>query len=273
MVAQMTSWISKYWERLLFGFIGFALLPFSFWFLAQEQVTLATASFAMSFLCFIYSNVSRFKRFKGLGFEAELWEDKQKEAAELIDRLKNIVSIYTREVVLQKVTQGRWGNGPDWKSHWALYEELVSQHTAIGQKIDFSDLKRKMDSYFIFDIAMKFADQISNPIQTAISSASDKINKEFGSPITDADGYGKRLAQIHVVKPRLEDPFAIAKEGDLAAAVLKLATEAKTVLKRDFDLDVQFDQAVLTQLEELSSLRSRGPVVVTDALIELSRRN
>ena len=76
-----------------------------------EQMTNAGIVFGLGFLSFIYANVARYKRFKGLGFEAELWEDKQKEAADLIDRLKNVVSIYTREVILGKVegwTVGEW---------------------------------------------------------------------------------------------------------------------------------------------------------------------
>ena len=70
--------------------------------------------FGLGFLSFIYANVARFKRFKGLGFEAELWEDKQKEAADLIERLREVVSIYSREVILGKVRAGRFANGPDW---------------------------------------------------------------------------------------------------------------------------------------------------------------
>jgi hypothetical protein len=76
-----------------------------------EQMTNAGIVFGLGFLSFIYANVARFKRFKGLGFEAELWEDKQKEAADLIDRLKNVVSIYTREVNPWKSegwTVGEW---------------------------------------------------------------------------------------------------------------------------------------------------------------------
>ena len=75
-----------------------------------------------------------------MGFEAELWEDKQKEAADLIDRLKNIVKVYTHEIVMMKVMAGRWNDGPQWQSRWALYEELVGEHDTLGQKIDFLPL-------------------------------------------------------------------------------------------------------------------------------------
>ncbi len=75
----------------------------------------------MAFFSFIYSNISRFKRFKGLGFEAELWEDKQKEAAQLIDRLKAMVTVYTREIVMQKVMQNRYSGDGRWAESWKLY--------------------------------------------------------------------------------------------------------------------------------------------------------
>jgi hypothetical protein len=129
------------WEQLFFGLVGLVLLFFSFSRLWAEDLAGASATFAMAFFSFIYSNIARFKRFKGLGFEAELWEDKQKEAEQLIDRLKSVVSVYTREVVLQRVLQGRLSDGSKWQDNWALYDDLVSKHNELGQKIDFSDLK------------------------------------------------------------------------------------------------------------------------------------
>lgn len=63
--------------------------------------------------------------------EAELWEDKQKEAADLIERLREVVSIYTREVIVGKVKAGRWGGKADWGEHWKLYDDLVTQHNVL----------------------------------------------------------------------------------------------------------------------------------------------
>ena len=56
------------------------LITFSIFHLVQQNLAMASASFAMAFVSFIWANISRFKRFKGLGIEAELWEDKKKEA-------------------------------------------------------------------------------------------------------------------------------------------------------------------------------------------------
>ena len=99
----MWNLIKEYWERVFLFSISFVFLALCLRFFLKSEVAGATAAFVMFFLCLIYANVSRFKRFKGLGFEAELWEDKQKEAADLIERLKNIVQVYTREIVMMKV--------------------------------------------------------------------------------------------------------------------------------------------------------------------------
>jgi hypothetical protein len=98
-------------------------------------------------------NLRDSKKFKGSGFEAELWEDKQKEAAALIDRLKSIVNIYTRELVMGRVMQGRWGAVYKWADHWRLYDELVMQHSQLGQEIDFSDLRRQVYGLMAYDAA------------------------------------------------------------------------------------------------------------------------
>src|SRR5262249_29384759 len=125
----------------------------------------------------------------------ELWEDKQKEAADLIERLKNVVSIYTRELILGKVKSGRWGNGPDWKSYWQLYDDLVAQHAILGQRIDFSSLKKMMDDYFLFDMSMPEIEKIRAAAIKSKTAAMKKIDQEFGSPIRDNEGYSKRLEQ------------------------------------------------------------------------------
>ena len=135
------------WEKILFVLIGLGLLAFSFINLHAGKVTEASAIFVMAFISFVWSNSSRFKKFKGVGFEAELWEDKQKEAADLIDRLKNVVSIYTREIVLANIMRARIPAGINWKENWKLYYELIAQHNVLGQKIDFSDRKRKSTAY------------------------------------------------------------------------------------------------------------------------------
>jgi len=50
--------------------------------------------------------LSKFKRFKGFGFEAETWGEKQIEAAALIDRLKSASQFISMQIasLVQKTT-------------------------------------------------------------------------------------------------------------------------------------------------------------------------
>ncbi|ESZ21281.1 hypothetical protein [Mesorhizobium sp. L48C026A00] len=261
------KWLSVNWERVLFVIVGLILLGTSIYLVYADKVTEAAVVFGLGFLSFIYANVARFKRFKGLGFEAELWEDKQKEAADLIERLREVVSIYTREVILGKVTAGRWGTQTDWGSHWKLYDDLVTQHNVLGQKIDFSSVKKVMDDYFLFDMSMPEITKVREAIRDGKAKAKQKIDEEFGSPIRDADGYGRKLAQYRNVPEPLGDPFQSSTCNDLAGNTLKIWVEAQQRLKRDFDVDAQVDPKVIKRLEALSKLYQSRPVKVTEELI------
>lgn len=265
--------IFENWQKFLFAVFGFAPLYFSFVYLSDGKVTEASAAFGIAFLSFIYSNLSQFKRFKGLGFEAELWEDKQREAEALIDRLKNVVAIYSSQIVMNNIKRGRWGDGEGWRENWYLFDALVEQHDALGQKIDFSELKKFADDYFLFDMCSRNSDKILKSVQRGHSEAKKKIDEEFGSPIKDSAGFGKRLAEWREIEISLGDnALKISKTGNLAKAYIELATVAKTRLKRDFDIDIEIDQHELGRLTRISELYENRPVKITEELIEWATR-
>ena len=214
------KWFLANWERVLFVIVGLAFLGTCLYLIYLEKVTEAAVVFSLGFLSFIYANVSRFKRFKGLGFEAELWDDKQKEAADLIERLREVVSIYTREVILGKVTAGRWGGKTDWASHWKLYDDLVNQHNALGQKIDFTGVKKVMDDYFLFDMSMPEISRIREVTNKGKSAAREKITQEFGTPVRDLEGHNRRWEQVREMPDDISDPFLISTQDDLARHAL-----------------------------------------------------
>jgi hypothetical protein len=62
-----------------------------------NRLTTATAAWGFGFLFVILLLLSKFKRFKGFGFEAEMWEEKQIEAAALIDQLKSASQFIGRQ--------------------------------------------------------------------------------------------------------------------------------------------------------------------------------
>lgn len=263
----MLMFVKNHWEQTFFGVVGLVFLTFSFTGLLNGDVAGASATFGMAFFSFIYANISRFKRFKGLGFEAELWEDKQKEAEQLIDRLKEVVSVYTREIVMGRVKQGRWANGADWKGHWSVYSELVEKHSDLGQEIDFTDLKRSMDQYFIFDMNLRQIEGIRKPILDGKGKARKIIDEEFGSPIKDSEGYSRRLAQLSEIPDELEDMFGIAQKDDLAARILDWGKCCQEKLRENFSVEIEFDDEACEVLADISNLYNAGPIEVTPELI------
>lgn len=268
----MWAWIKFNWERGFLFLIAVIFLAFSIQFLVKAEVTGATAAFAMFFLCLIYGNVSRFKRFKGLGFEAELWEDKQKEAADLIDRLKNIVQVYTREIVMMKVMAGRWSGGSRWPDRWALYEELVGQHDTLGQKIDFLPLKENVYRVMVFDAVSSLSSKIQESLSKAYARAEGVVSAEFGNPIKDAAGYGKRLQELRTLNFEIRDLFKISETENVAQYVLKNTEQAVQGLRRKFGIEVELPTDEMAKLQKIDALVQVGDFCPDPELMQWADR-
>jgi hypothetical protein len=267
------KWLASNWERILFSALGLTFIYFSLTYIQSKSLAESSAAFGMGFLCFIFSSVSRFKRFKGLGFEAELWEDKQREAVELIERLKDIVTLYSKEVVMNRVTSNRWGGrAGGWTGHWKLFDELTGQHQALGQKIDFSDLKKEVDAYFLLDLVNSQFEAIQRPITEGRSAAQAVIAVEFVQPIADAAAYDRRLQQLKEIGIQFPDMFDLAQQSNLAEEVLKWAEESKRKLAESFGVDIGFDDTALGVLREIATACQRRPITVTDRLTSIADR-
>jgi len=259
------------WERLFFAALGVTLITYAAILMIMDDVGRASAIFGIGFLSVIYSNLSRFKKFKGLGFEAELWEDKQKEAAQLIDRLKNVVSIYTREIIINKVMQGRMGGGADWKAHWKLFDELVNQHDSLGQKIDFEPLRRRLESIFIFDVCCRIGGPLGGAFQQAKAKARRKIDAKFGQPVSDPSGFDKEIALLNNINLDDQDQFIRSENENIAKRLYDSAISGSQMLKTVFDVDVEFPGKSLDKLKHVSELYENRPIVFTDELLSWSK--
>ena len=270
-IRSSLSYLGASWERILFGLVGAACLVLTFRSLLQNQVPTGAALFGMAFFSFFYANLARFKKFKGLGFEAELWEDKQKEAANLIDRLKSIVSIYTREIVMANVMRGRLTSGETWAKRWQLFDELSGKHSELGQEIDFSDLKRDIDSAFIFDICLPLSASIRRTIDMARSEMANKIHEKFGSPVRDVEGINREINRLNAMQFRFDDLFERAKSENIARYILDTAASAKAKVYEDFDVLLEYKSHVIDRLEAMDKVIANRPIVVTPQLVEWSQ--
>src|SRR5262249_61242331 len=89
-----------------------ALLGVGIWLLVRGYPRRAAVPLAACVALAVVLVGSRFDHVKGFGLEAEIWSDKQREAAALIDRLKVLSLSSSEQTSLIASRLGRWGRGP-----------------------------------------------------------------------------------------------------------------------------------------------------------------
>jgi hypothetical protein len=77
----------------------------------QRELWPATSAMGFVFLLVVVLTISNYKHIKGFGFEAEMWSDKQKEAASLIDRLELLSKATSGQLALIASKLGLWDSG------------------------------------------------------------------------------------------------------------------------------------------------------------------
>lgn len=167
---------------------------------------------------------------------------------------------------MAQVMRGRLSSGADWKANWALFDELVGQHDALGQKIDFSSLKREIDQVFLFDMSHHLGSALRKTIETARTAARKLIDAEFGNPVRDNEGHNVRWAQFREITFETKDLYQRRQEN-LAQDLLDQAEKAKAAFKRDFGIDVDYDADVLRELANVSNWYGGQPLLVTGEMI------
>ena len=246
------------WEAKLFRLIGLAAFAYLVYGVIESKpVTESAVIFGIGFFCFFYANISRFKRFKGLGFEAELWEDKQKEAAQLIDSLRDIISIYSAEIITSSVKSGRiGGSGGRWEKILNLVTQIKSGHESAGQHIDLKEVEETVVVYFLFDAARPSVQQFEKGFQELRGQLDKMINSEFGSPVTDPSGYSARRAQLLNPIDELlsKESLASAQDRNLATSTLSKADQLQSGLDPEFGFSLNIEEEHRQKLTDLSKL-------------------
>jgi hypothetical protein len=103
-----------------------------------------------------FAFLTKFKRFKGLGFEGELWEQEMEQAAELRRGLEGLAEQLGEAVVWQTTPRGRgfYRDRSPFQNRLAIVERATETLRGIGispQRID--ELKRPWHKFVMFDLA------------------------------------------------------------------------------------------------------------------------
>jgi hypothetical protein len=100
--------------------------------LMADKVASASAALSFGFLLVVMLTISEFKHVKGFGLDAETWDQKQIEAAQLVDQLKGLTSATSRELALLASKIGLWDNGPSNQDLMGLINTLNPMLAAGG---------------------------------------------------------------------------------------------------------------------------------------------
>lgn len=270
--ATMRNWLIRNWEKLIFRAFGGVCFFFAVQFLSASDMPAFALTSGAGIFAFLYANFTKFRKFRGFGFEAELWEDKQAEAEQLIDKLKHIVSVYSREVIWARINHGRIYSGESersrWNEIWKLYDEIVLEHSKLGDRVDFSEAKKAADTYFIFDAMIPTFRSINNIVEEGKKQALKKIAEQFGgSVITDAAGHHERISQFRAAMHDLGDPLSHVKQRILSSKLVDWFEAQQRVLKA-FGVDVVLPEDISSRLTKFSAYERMEAISITPDLIE-----
>ncbi|MEH3111291.1 MAG: hypothetical protein PGN22_14440 [Agrobacterium cavarae] len=245
-------------ERWVLFIVGLAFLAFALIKVNDDRVLEAGGIATIAIMCLVFSNLTRFKKFKGLGFEAELWEEKQQEAADLIDLFKT----YTSEIVMNSVMQGRWDDGGAWGARWKLFNELTSRKPIPGVDYDFTDLRKAVEDMFIFDMCMNLYGVVRNPLDAARLVVSNQIVSE-----TDLAQNFEKQERLNSIKLHVDQPLEACRTGNLAKMMLEVARVGRLRFHEEFGVEVEFDEVRIERLKKIAEMSDKRPLQVTDELI------
>ncbi len=96
-----------------------------------DRPTSAALTWGFAFLLVVLLLLAKFKRFKGFGFEAELWEEKQAEAAALVDQMRSLSNLICKQMASIASRVGLWDSALSPAELADFVEDLQSHLRAI----------------------------------------------------------------------------------------------------------------------------------------------
>ena len=113
-----------------------------------------------SLLLILFGHFSQFKKIKILDFEAELWEDSQREAVILTQKLKDLSIKLYKPVAYLAASSGRYGSGFSQKELHSLMADISSGLKAMGHnENEISNVFEPIKKYILWDHILKISQE------------------------------------------------------------------------------------------------------------------
>lgn len=259
--------------RIESGFLkicGYALIALTVYFLFLPDVTRASLCAAIGLLLFFLARLSQFKRFKGWGFEAEMWDEKQQEAEKLVESLKSVASLTAREVMLQSIRSGRWGSSKRWDDHWKLFDEIKSAQSGLITLEGQREIKKSIDRWFLHDMALNEFGELKQIAMKKAEQARKGLREKSGNPISDLAGYQTGMQRLSEVDKSI-GLFELAGSRPLVETIEEWWGDMCNTLD-DFGIELEMPVKVRSRLDVYKALEGLPEMPVTKELISSADR-
>lgn len=173
--------------RILLLALAVALFGGGYYLSIEDKSAAAGLTYAAAIFAMIFAFLSRFKRFKGLGVEAEMWEDKQAEAADLIDRLRKLTAATAKPIFSIAPRMGRWDSAlPRQEAHEVItkLDDVLEEAEVPPEQIE--ELKRPYHYFAMVDQIRPIRDALNELVHKKKSKLSDEVNR-LPKPIAGDD--------------------------------------------------------------------------------------
>lgn len=213
----------------------------------MDKVGAATATYTAAVLSLIFAFLPEFKKFKGLGIEAELLDKKIEETDRLLKQLRDITAPIAEMLISSTARAGRWGSGIPRSQKYALMQRIESELKRCGvEESQLEQAKKDWHYYNIFDLATPIFEKIMEKLR-AIQQEREKALREFNQPITPErmDEHKRLIEHRNKVSKEisdLRDLRQIKSQDRLVEQILRaisnsgsLSGEEKTTLTNDLD--------------------------------------
>ena len=164
--------------------VAILLLAAGFFLGYVENIGAATATYGAAVISLIFAFLPEFKKFKGLGIEAELLDRKIEETDKLLRQLRDITTPIAEMLFSSAARAGRYGSNMSNRQKYELVQKIESELKKCG--IDESSLEKAKEDwhYFvIFDLTCPIISKVSSKLQPIQHELAEKI-REIKKPLT-----------------------------------------------------------------------------------------
>lgn len=163
----------------------------------------ATSAMSFVFLLVVVLTISNYKRIKGFGFEAEMWEDKQVQAAKLIDRLELLSKASTKQVAQIAAKLGLWDSGfsnPELAS-------LIDVSRKILQNTGTNDAERQNILAPLYRrVALNYVNAAQRLVDSALTKDREALDAARKTTVPDAvPGWQQQIQTINAEIKQFRD--------------------------------------------------------------------